>query len=190
VWEGREKCLGVHLDKKEKEKEKKKGYIRSVCVLVGTYSMPACDPVVLKYKLCMLRRAAMRLKAKAVMMDINVRKRRRALMRSAAVGAEIARRLAAVEGEYIEALQAATEALTTRFVAAASAAAFASSESRLFMQGRGTTFVRGSGLVWERAWRVPTFEGGSGTVWERMWGEVCGEEALEALEAAKGAAAA
>ena len=77
--------------------------------------MPACDPVLLKYKLSMLRRASMRLKAKVVMMDINVRKRRRALRREAALGAEIARRLAEVEGEYIEALQAATEALSLRF---------------------------------------------------------------------------
>ncbi len=77
--------------------------------------MPACDPVLLKYKLSMLRRVSMRLKAKVVMMDINVRKRRRALRREAALGAEIARRLAEVEGEYIEALQAATEALSLRF---------------------------------------------------------------------------
>ena len=59
--------------------------------------MPACDPVLLKYKLSMLRRASMRMKAKVVMMDINVRKRRRALRREAALGAEIARRLAEVQ---------------------------------------------------------------------------------------------
>jgi len=82
--------------------------------------MPACDPVLkhkldLKHKLRMLGRAAMRLKAKAVRLDIDVRKRRRAWRREAALGAGLARRLAEVEGEYIEALQAATEALSRRF---------------------------------------------------------------------------
>ena len=42
----------------------------------------------------------------------------------------------------------------------------------------------------ERAGSGMAERAGSGMVWERTWGEVCGAEALEALEAAKMAAAA